>query len=433
MFVDTTGRNPSVTQYLLRGVAFVVVIVLILFVLMLRYQGTFEEKLEVTATLDDVGDGLTGQADVRYNGLIVGSVTSIETASDNMSDVHIEVVPEQATGIPANVTARTVPSNLFGVNSVELIAPADPRGHLSNGSKISADESKETIALQTVQNDLRELFVAVPPEEIGRVLGTIADALRGGGNVFSAFVVSLNQYWEQINAQFPDGAPPGFDNFNRAMRGIEQSTPQLLDAMGRAVIPSITIIERQRDLASTLSAAQTMVDRIQELFARNGDSGMQIVENLNTMTGAVAVDSEALPGGIRALNALAAKVLTVFTGTNGKPQLNIGVSLSPFLQYTHQNCPVYNGGEYGVTRGPGCTGPGTGTGPTNSGPLVVRPAGADTQTDAGQSDMPVAVTTGTDNKTLRAALEREPSAADTLMLGPLVQSVRVQQNTGGEG
>jgi phospholipid/cholesterol/gamma-HCH transport system substrate-binding protein len=430
MQVDTTGRNPSATQYLLRGVAFVIVLVLILAVLALRYQGAFDEKVEVTASLEDIGDGLVSQADVRYNGLIVGVVTSIDATETSVSDVNINVIPEQAPGIPANVTARTVPSNLFGVNSVELIQPAEPTGHLSTGSKIAADESKETIALQSVQNELRELFTAVPPEQIGRVLATIAEALRGGGNVFSAFVGTLDQYWDQINAEFPDGAPPGFDNFNSSMRGIEQSTPELLDAMGRAVVPSLTIIERQRELVSTLTAAQGMIDGLQTLFARNGDGGIRIVNDLNIMTGAIAVDADALPQGLRALNVLAGKVLTVFTGTNGKPLLNIGVSFSPFQMYKHQNCPVYNGGEYGITRGPGCTGPGTGTGPTNSGPLAITPAGATTDTNGGSTGRPGVVTTASDNKTLEAALEREPSAADTLMLGPLVQSVQVQRGEG---
>lgn len=36
------------------------------------------------------------------------------------------------------------------------------------------------------------------------------------------------------------------------------------------------------------------------------------------------------------------------------------------------------------------------------------------------------VTTGADNQTLTAALDRAPNAADTLMLGPLVQSVSTQ-------
>lgn len=64
----------------------------------------------------------------------------------------------------------------------------------------------------------------------------------------------------------------------------------------------------------------------------------------------------------------------MFTGVNGHAQLNIGVSFSAFQRYTRQNCPVYNGGPYGQLRGPGCVGPGTGTGPTSSGPLMIYPS-----------------------------------------------------------
>ena len=40
-----------------------------------------------------------------------------------------------------------------------------------------------------------------------------------------------------------------------------------------------------------------------------------------------------------------------------------------------------------------------------------------------------AVSTGADNKTLGTALKRTPTAADTLMLGPLVQSSAVAPKT----
>ena len=56
---------------------------LILFVLLfMRYQGVFTSTVPVTAKLTDVGDGLITQADVRYNGLIVGSVKSIELSDE---------------------------------------------------------------------------------------------------------------------------------------------------------------------------------------------------------------------------------------------------------------------------------------------------------------------------------------------------------------
>lgn len=437
MNIATDGRNPSLLQYVLRGVAFLLVLLVIFVLLFMRYQGTFSKTVEVTADLVDVGDGLTSGADVRYNGLIVGAVKSISVADSGdqvdaakvIKKVEIDIVPAQAEGIPASVTARTVPSNLFGVNSVELVRPADPgTERLSSGDTIPADKSLETIKLQDAQNELSAILDAVPPEELAQVLGVVADALKGGGSVFGSFVGVLRTYFDAINAQFPPGAPPGFDNFDAAISGLAESAPELLDTLGRSVIPAVTIAEKQRDLSALLSGNQGLLDQIQLMFARNGNGGQRLVTDLNRMLGATVLEPNSLPQAIIALNNLAARVLTVFTGTNGHVQLNIGVSFGAFVRYTRQNCPVYNGGPYGTLRGPGCVGPGTGTGPTMSGPLQIYPS------DGMRKNRPVGmVTTGSDNKTLGSVLRRKPSAADTIMLGPLVQSIDARDGATDQG
>ncbi|WP_024500348.1 MlaD family protein [Gordonia amicalis] len=437
MNIATDGRNPSLLQYVLRGVAFLLVLLVIFVLLFMRYQGTFSKTVAVTADLVDVGDGLTSGADVRYNGLIVGSVKSLSVADSGdqvdaakvIKKVEIDIVPAQAEGIPASVTARTVPSNLFGVNSVELVRPAEPgTERLSSGDSIPADKSLETIKLQDAQNELSAILDAVPPEELAQVLGVIADALKGGGSVFGSFVGVLRTYFDSINAQFPPGAPPGFDNFDKSISGLAESAPELLDALGRSVIPAVTIAEKQRDLAALLSGNQGLLDQMQLMFARNGNGGQRLVTDLNRMLGATVLEPNSLPEAVIALNNLAARVLTVFTGTNGHVKLNIGVSFGAFVRYTRQNCPVYNGGPYGTLRGPGCVGPGTGTGPTMSGPLQIYPS------DGMRKNRPVGmVTTGSDNKTLGAVLRRKPSAADTIMLGPLVQSVDARDAATDQG
>ncbi|MGV9672221.1 MlaD family protein [Gordonia sp. NPDC003504] len=431
MLIATDGRNPSLVQYLLRGLAFLIVLVIVFVLLFMRYQGVFTSTVSVSAKLTDVGDGLTTGADVRYNGFIVGQVKGVAASDETgakgiaLRQVDIDVLPEQAEGIPANVTARTVPSNLFGVNSVELVPPATASSdHLSSGASIPADASLPTIKLQDAQNQLRTLLQAVPPEQLAGVLGTIADALNGGGQTFGLFVGVLDNYFKTLNAQFPPGAPSGFENFDNSVRGLSESAPELLDTLGRSVIPAMTVTENRDNLTAILSAGQGLTDQIQALFAANGDAGKAVVADANRMLGAAVYEPNSLPYALTALNNLAARVLTVFTGVNGHPQLNIGVSFSAFQRYTRQNCPVYNGGPYGQTRGPGCVGPGTGTGPTSSGPLMVYPQGG-----MRQMTFPASVTTAADNRTLSAALNRTPTAADTLMLGPLVQTVSTE--TGG--
>ncbi|MGV9826249.1 MlaD family protein [Gordonia sp. NPDC003429] len=431
MNIATGGRDPSLTTYVLRGLVFLVVLAAVFVLLFMRYQGAFTSTVPVTASLSDIGDGLVDAADVRYNGLIVGEVKAIRLSDDigrggvQLKLVDIDIAPAQASGIPANVTARTVPSNLFGVNSVELVQPAQPASaRLTAGATIPADQTLATIRLQDAQNELRTLLQAVPPEQLADVLGTLADALRGGGAVFGTFVPLLNNYFESINAKFPPGDPGGFGNFNRSVQGLAQSTPALLDTLGRSVIPAMTIAQRQRDITALLVAAQDITDQAQTLFARNGDVGKRIVPDLNTTLGAAVLEPDALPQALTALSTLAGKAITVFTGTNGHVQLNLGLSFGAFNRYTRQNCPVYNGGPYGQLRGPGCVGPGTGTGPTSSGPLMIYPSPMRGVSPAGM------VTTGTDEHTLRTALNRAPNAADTLMLGPLVQAASVTTASG---
>lgn len=421
--IDTGGRDPSVTTYLWRGAAFFAVCVLVLVLLMMRYQGKFDDTTRVTAQLNDVGDGLISGADVRYNGFIVGAVDTIESTGGSsatvIKNVRIDLDTQQAKGIPSNITARTVPANLFGVNSVELIQPAQPENvGLRSGAEIPADKTLETVRLQDAQNDLRNLLKAVPAEDLGMVLGTLSDALRGGGSTFKTFLPVLDTYFKQLNAQFPAGAPSGFDNYNDALQGLSASTPKLLDTLGKAVVPSMTIAEHERDLTALLSAGQGMIDTTQVMFAKNGDGGKRLVGDLNRMLGATMADPDAMPQAVRELYILAGRVLGVFTGVNGKVQLNLGLSFTPFEMYGRQNCPVYDGGKYGQLRGPGCVGPGTGTGPTMSGPLSIYPSDGMVRRKVNAQ-----VTTGRDDATLGQALGRKPSTAESMMLGPLVSGV----------
>ncbi len=82
MLIATDGRNPSLVQYVLRGSAFLIVLVILFVLLFMRYEGVFSSTVAVNAKLTDVGDGLTSGADVRYNGSSSGrSRTSLSPTS----------------------------------------------------------------------------------------------------------------------------------------------------------------------------------------------------------------------------------------------------------------------------------------------------------------------------------------------------------------
>ena len=90
--------------------------------LLVKSTGRLDPYVRVVADLVNVGDGLPQRSDVKYHGVLVGVVDSVTPAADgNPNFVHIDLNPEYAQSIPAGVTARVVPSNVFAVSSVQLV------------------------------------------------------------------------------------------------------------------------------------------------------------------------------------------------------------------------------------------------------------------------------------------------------------------------
>lgn len=78
MLLDPSGRGPTARQLSLAGLAMMTALALLLYLLALRYNGRFEDKVPVTALLTSTGDGLPARADVKFRGMVVGRVESVE-------------------------------------------------------------------------------------------------------------------------------------------------------------------------------------------------------------------------------------------------------------------------------------------------------------------------------------------------------------------
>lgn len=127
--LDTDGRGPSNTQLLGSGIGVLLLIAVITASLLLKATGKLDAYVRVVADLINVGDGLPSQSDVKYHGLLVGSVNNVIPATHGQPNfVHIDLKPQYAKDIPNNVTARVVPSNVFAVSSVQLVDPGEQGG-----------------------------------------------------------------------------------------------------------------------------------------------------------------------------------------------------------------------------------------------------------------------------------------------------------------
>ncbi|WP_040871282.1 MCE family protein [Nocardia exalbida] len=350
MIIDPSGRGPTMRQLFIAGVCGLVVFALVLSFLMLRYKGFFQEKVNVTANLTTTGDGLPEQADVKFRGVLVGAVKTVDIAAKGeLQKVRIEMKPEFADDIPANVTARVVPSNLFAVTSVELVfnGPADQ--YLHEGSVIEEDRSKGTIALQDTLTTVRNILDKIDPVQFGRVLGTLSQALDGSGRVPGSTVERLDRWLLAVDESIPDlGALLG--DFSASFNALNQSAPELVDVLGTSVQTARTIADRRGELVALITGTSGTIDTVNDLFARNPNVGIEVTAGTNDMFGALAADPDAITRSLLNLSETMRRMDTTFKWGPQKQQVwDAGITLTPYRPYTVADCP-----RYGDMVGPSC-------------------------------------------------------------------------------
>ncbi|SUA74600.1 virulence factor Mce family protein [Nocardia otitidiscaviarum] len=361
MIIDPSGRGPTMRQLLIAGICGLAVFALILGFLMARYQGYFVEKVNVTANLTTTGDGLPQNADVKFRGVLVGVVDEVSVAAKGeLQKVHIEMKPEYVSGIPANVTARVVPSNLFAVTSVELVynGPDPADAHLKEGSEIPEDRSKGTIALQDTLTTVRDILSKIDPIQFGRVLGTLSYALDGSGRVPGSTVERVDRWLLAVDESIPDLGIM-LDDFSQSFRALNQSAPELMNVLADSVQTAQTISDRRSELAALITGTGGTVDKVNDLFARNPDVGKEVTVGTSALFGAMSDDPGAIPQAIENLNnSVRALASTFHWGPQRQMVWNMGLTFTPYKPYTQADCP-----RYGELAAPSCA-----TAPVESSP-----------------------------------------------------------------
>jgi len=89
------------------------------------FAGTFSSYVPVTLTSDRSGLVMESGAKVKLNGVEVGRVAAINGGKQTVS-LKLDIFPDQAKYIPANVEAQIRATTAFGAKYVDLIYPDNP-------------------------------------------------------------------------------------------------------------------------------------------------------------------------------------------------------------------------------------------------------------------------------------------------------------------
>ncbi|BBZ24301.1 MlaD family protein [Mycolicibacter hiberniae] len=353
---DFDGRGPSTPALVGSGVAFVLICALTGWLLLEKSAGKLDPRVQITAVLSSVGDGLPPKSDVKFRGVLVGAVRTVIPATDQEPNVvHIDLKPDRARGIPNTVTARIVPSNAFAVSTVQLVDNG-PAAVVKNGDVVTEDRTLPTQLFQNTLAKLRDLVTAVTRPGNEHTLGLIrvlADATAGQGPALSSAAQGLNRIVAEMNGlSVDDSAPSTLKTWESAIAALRGTAPDLVDALHHAVVPMRTVAEKQAALQNLLTGAQDTVGTMRTAMDNHTDELVAIGTQMTPVVGVLADSSAKFPAIALGINHL---VDTFFdelwtrTGTKLSFSFKLAVALAPLRLYTRSDCPVY-----GELRGPSC-------------------------------------------------------------------------------
>ncbi|BBY55249.1 MCE family protein [Mycobacterium koreense] len=123
--LDVDGRGASRPAMRVKGLIVAVAITLVAGLLYQMAIGRFDNKFTLTVVADTIGEGLAPGAEVKFRGLPIGTVKSLESTGYNQQRMLVELDPRQAHVLTTDTRAQFTSSNVFGSAAVELVSSGD--------------------------------------------------------------------------------------------------------------------------------------------------------------------------------------------------------------------------------------------------------------------------------------------------------------------
>jgi virulence factor Mce-like protein len=344
----STGK---VIRLRIQGLAFLVVLALLLGLAVATYKKAFTTVAHVTLQTDTAGNQLQEASDVKVRGVIVGDVRNV-SASAGGATIELAINPDYLDQIPADVNARLLPKTLFGERFVSLELPDKPSAkRLADGDVIGQDRSKNAIELQRVIDDMLPLLQAVKPQDLSYTLGAVADALRGRGNALGANLASTGRYVGQLNTVLPQlqadvSLVADFANTYHA------AADDLLGVLDNLAVTNTTVVDQAVQLRRTFTVGESSARLAAGFLETNERNLISLAATSRPVLGLFAKYSPTYPCVLHGLTR-AAPLTSESFGGDGDPALNLNivVSFPPRNPYVPGDQP-----QYLDKSGPDCRG-----------------------------------------------------------------------------
>jgi phospholipid/cholesterol/gamma-HCH transport system substrate-binding protein len=218
----------------------------------LSYTAAFTPTDTVTVTSPRAGLVMESDAKVKYRGIQIGEVKSIEYAGDQ-AKLTLDIDSNQLNYIPANAIVHIGGTTIFGAKAVEFVQPENPVGtSLKPGAHVQA--SAVQLEVNTLFQTLTDVLHKVDPINLNATLSALAEGLRGNGDDVGATLSGLNYYLQQLNPKLPT-LQEDFKKTAVVANIYGDAGPDLARLVDNVPAINHTIIDEQDNLNATLLAA----------------------------------------------------------------------------------------------------------------------------------------------------------------------------------
>jgi virulence factor Mce-like protein len=330
------------------GVAFIGVLVFLLWLTYAFYAKVFTKTVNVELKTSHIGLQLNEHADVKLRGIIVGEVRGVSTDGDEAT-VDLALKPDQVSEISSAVSARILPKTLFGEKYVALVPPTGAEGaHIKAGDVISRDKTAVGIEIEKVLNDALPLLQAVDPADLNATLNTLATAIEGRGTEIAGTLTQLDGYLKKLNPSVPK-LMDALAKLTQVSDLYGDATPDLVRALRNLTITGNTVVEKQQQLQAFFVNVQKLsttgdafLKSDEDRVIRLGQVSRPVLDLLERYSPEIPCFLQVMTDTLPALND---------TFRDGRLNINLELITNQPTPYEPNELPAYKD-----HRGPTCVG-----------------------------------------------------------------------------
>ncbi|AWK76605.1 mammalian cell entry protein (plasmid) [Rhodococcus oxybenzonivorans] len=233
------------------GAAMLVGVITALVLCMQTFRGAFEETVPLVVVADRSGLVMEPGAKVQLNGVEIGRVKEVQQVAGT-SRLSLDIDSARFDLLSADTTAEIKATTAFGAKYVALTSAGQDSSPLAAGSEVRS--GNVTTEINTVFENLTSVMHHVDPAKLNSALGAVAEGLRGRGEQLGDTMVKADSVLVRLNPALPQ-LQSDLRDTSTVVNTYADVAPTLMDLLKFASTTSDSVVEREQQLDSTLTAA----------------------------------------------------------------------------------------------------------------------------------------------------------------------------------